>query len=49
MAVFPLVPGPTVAELQGLYGAYAFPEKLLQKIWLQGEFNRAAAVTVDGR
>jgi hypothetical protein len=49
MAAFPLVSTPTVAELQGLYGAYGFPEKLLQKIWLQGEFNRAAAVTVDGR
>ena len=38
-----------VAELQGLYGAFTFPEKLFQKIWLKGDFHRAAAVTVDGR
>ncbi len=40
---------PIVAELQGLYGAYSFPEKLLQKIWLRGDFNRAAAILADGR
>jgi hypothetical protein len=40
---------PAVAEVQGLYGAYAFPEKLLQKIWLRGDFNRAAANLSDGR
>jgi hypothetical protein len=39
----------TVAEIQGLYGAFSFPEKLLQKIWLRGEFDRARAITVDGR
>lgn len=38
-----------VAEIQGLYGAFSFPEKLLQKIWLRGDFDRAAAVTADGR
>lgn len=38
-----------LAEIQGLYGAFSFPEKLLQKIWLRGEYNRAAAVTMDGR
>lgn len=38
-----------VAEIQGLYGPFSFPEKLLQKIWLRGDFDRAAAVTVDGR
>src|SRR5215207_829853 len=38
-----------VAEIQGLYGAFSFPEKLLQKIWLRGDFNRAAANTTDGR
>lgn len=41
--------GSVVAEIQGLYGAFSFPEKLLQKIWLRGDFNRAAAVTSDGR
>lgn len=38
-----------VAELQGLYGAFTFPEKLLQKIWLRGDFRRADLRTVDGR
>lgn len=38
-----------VAEVQGLYGAFTFPEKLLQKVWLRGDFQRAAAVTTDGR
>lgn len=38
-----------VAEIQGLYGAFSFSEKLLQKIWLQGAFDRAGAVTIDGR
>jgi hypothetical protein len=39
---------PSVAEVQGLYGAFSFPEKLLQKIWHRGDFNRAA-VLADGR
>lgn len=38
-----------VAELQGLYGAFSFSEKLLQKIWLRGDFDRAAAALSDGR
>ncbi len=38
-----------VQELQGLYGPYAFPEKLLQKIWLLGLFERRAAKLADGR
>jgi hypothetical protein len=38
-----------VAEIQGLYGAFSFPEKLLQKIWLRGDFDRGAATTSDGR
>jgi hypothetical protein len=38
-----------VAEVQGLYGAFSFPEKLLQKIWLRGDFDRHAAITTDGR
>jgi len=40
---------PCVAELQGIHGAFAFPERLLQKIWLRGDFDRAAARLVDGR
>jgi hypothetical protein len=43
------LPALSVTEIQGLYGAYTFPEKLLQKIWLRGDFDRSAAVTADGR
>lgn len=42
-------PPTALAEIQGLYGAFSFPEKLLQKIWLRGDFDRAAARTLDGR
>ena len=45
----PAALAPAVAEIQGLYGSFSFPEKLLQKIWLRGDFDRAAAVTADGR
>jgi hypothetical protein len=38
-----------VAELQGLYGPFTFPEKLLQKIWLRGDFDRRKLVLNDGR
>jgi len=37
-----------VAEFQGLYGPFSFPEKLLQKIWLLGLFDRQAARLDDG-
>ncbi len=37
-----------VAEIQGLYGAFSFPEKLLQQIWLRGDFDHARAVTGGG-
>ena len=37
-----------VAELQGLYGPFTFPEKLLQKIWWRGDFDRERARTGDG-
>ena len=40
---------PAVAELQGLYGPFTFPEKLLQKIWFRGDFDRSRATTLDGR
>ena len=42
-------PAGVVAEIQGLYGAFSFPEKLLQKIWLRGDFDRAGLVTTEGR
>jgi len=38
-----------VAEIQGLYGPFSFPEVLLQKIWMRGDFDRAAAKTTDGQ
>ena len=44
-----VVPVGGVAEIQGLYGPFSFPEKLLQKIWSRGEFDRAKARTTDGR
>lgn len=42
-------PAPAVAEIQGLYGPFSFHEKLLQKIWLRGDFERGRARTADGR
>lgn len=38
-----------VAEIQGLYGSFTFPEKLLQQIWQRREFDGAAAQLADGR
>ena len=38
-----------LAEIQGLYGPFSFPEKLLQKIWLRGEFDRSRALTLNGQ
>lgn len=37
-----------VAEIQGLYGPFIFSEKLLQRIWMRGEFNLAEARTTAG-
>ncbi|MFZ9745780.1 MAG: DUF2851 family protein [Opitutaceae bacterium] len=38
----------SLAEYQGLYGGFLFPEKLLQKIWWRGDFERAALATAAG-
>jgi hypothetical protein len=38
-----------VAEIQGLYGPFTFSERLLQKIWLRGEYDATHAATEDGR
>jgi hypothetical protein len=38
-----------VAEFQGLYGAFEFPERLLQKIWHLGHFLQSCLRTADGR
>ncbi len=38
-----------VAELQGVYGPFGFPEKLLQRLWLNREFDERGARLQDGR
>lgn len=38
-----------LAEVQGLYGTFSFPELLLQKIWSRRDFDMSAARTADGR
>ena len=40
---------PEVAELQGLYGPFAFPELLLQKVWWRREFAVKSSRTADGQ
>lgn len=39
----------TVAEFQGLYGPFTVAERVLQKIWLQRDFDFSAARLTDGR
>lgn len=41
--------GSSLAEIQGLYGAFTFSEKLLQKIWLRRDFDHVAVKLSDGR
>ncbi|MBL9213958.1 MAG: DUF2851 family protein [Opitutaceae bacterium] len=38
-----------VCELQGLYGPFVMAERVLQKIWLRGDFDRRRAQLSDGR
>ncbi|MBI2517312.1 MAG: DUF2851 family protein [Opitutae bacterium] len=38
-----------VAEFQGLYGPFTIAEKVLQKIWLHGDFVQTGARLADGR
>ena len=38
-----------VAEVQGLYGPFSFPELLLQKIWDRRDFSECDARTLDAR
>lgn len=42
-------PATSVAEIQGLEGSFSFAERLLQRIWLRGDFDRPRATTADGR
>lgn len=36
-------------EITGLHGAFVFPERLLQQIWLRGDFNACGLRLRDGR
>jgi hypothetical protein len=38
-----------VAEMQGLYGPYTLTERVLQRIWLHGDFARQGLCLTDGR
>ena len=38
-----------VAEIQGLYGPFTMAERVVQKIWLQRDFNQTGATLSDGR
>ncbi len=38
-----------VAEMQGLYGPFTVAERVVQKIWLRGDFDHHRAVLTDGR
>ena len=38
-----------VAEMQGLYGPFTMAERVVQKIWLRGDFARDRARLTDGR
>lgn len=38
-----------VAEMQGLYGPFTMTERVVQKIWLQRDFDQSAARLTDGR
>jgi hypothetical protein len=38
-----------VAEMQGLYGPFTLTERVVQKIWLRGDFDRTRLTLVDGR
>lgn len=38
-----------LAEMQGLYGPFTLTERVVQKIWLRGDFDRTRLMLVDGR
>jgi hypothetical protein len=42
-------PVPAVAEMQGLYGPYTVSERVLQKIWLRGDFRATGLRTLSGK
>ena len=43
------IQGGCVAEIAGQHGAFSFPERLLQQIWLRGDFDMRALRLRDGR
>ena len=45
----PILSRDAVAEIQGLYGPFSFPEKIFQKIWRRRDFDVTATVLDDGR
>ncbi|MGB0742960.1 MAG: DUF2851 family protein, partial [Opitutales bacterium] len=40
---------PYVEEFQGLYGPFSISEKIIQKIWFQGDFYQGALRTASGK
>lgn len=38
-----------VQEIQGLYGPFSLSERVLQKIWLHGDFDQSRLTTVSGK
>ena len=40
--------GGAVAEMQGLEGPFSFAERVLQRIWARGDFDRGRASTAEG-
>lgn len=38
-----------LAEMQGLYGPFTLTERVVQKIWLRGDFDRTHLALADGR
>lgn len=52
MAFFPqlsAVRNYKVQEIQGLYGPFSLPERVLQKIWLRGDFDQTDLRTESGK
>jgi hypothetical protein len=42
-------PTAQLAEMQGLYGPFTLTERVVQKIWLRGDFDRTRLTLTDGR
>jgi hypothetical protein len=42
-------PNQQVAEMQGLYGPFTLTERVVQKIWLRGDFAQQRLTLTDGR